>query len=138
MSKEANIETQKKFGEAVNTGKLEALRDLVAPSSIDHDPAQGQENGPEGYIKFFAMMRTAFPDLKVNLVKLVADDDSIAFAYELTGTHTGPFQGIAPTNKPIKARGVQISTFKDGKMVERWGSSDELGILSQLGLHVGP
>jgi hypothetical protein len=24
--------------------------------------------------------------------------------------------------------------FKDGKMVERWGSSDELGLLKQIGV----
>ena len=29
---------------------------------------------------------------------------------------------------------MQISKFKDGKMVERWGSSDELGMLQQLGI----
>jgi hypothetical protein len=34
----------------------------------------------------------------------------------------------------MKIRGMQISMFKDGKMVERWGSSDELGMLQQLGI----
>jgi len=31
-------------------------------------------------------------------------------------------------------RGVQIGRFEGGKIVERWGSSDELGILKQLGV----
>jgi predicted ester cyclase len=69
---------------------------------------------------------------------VVADDDSIAFAYTITGTHHGPLMGLAPTGKKIKIRGVQISKFKDGKMVERWGSSDELGLLQQLGVAVLP
>lgn len=58
----------------------------------------------------------------------------MAFAYTMSGTHQGPFQGHDATGKPVKVRGLQISRFADGKMVERWGSSDELGILSQLGL----
>jgi hypothetical protein len=29
---------------------------------------------------------------------------------------------------------MQISRFADGKLVERWGSSDQLGMLGQLGL----
>jgi predicted ester cyclase len=33
----------------------------------------------------------------------------------------------------IKVRGMQIGRFVDGKMVERRGSSDELGILKQIG-----
>ena len=65
---------------------------------------------------------------------LVADEESIAIAYTLTGTQNGSFMGVAPTGKKMKVRGVQISKFKDGKMVERWGSSDELGMLQQLGV----
>ena len=39
----------------------------------------------------------------------------------------------AATGKPIEVRGMQIGRFENGKMVERWGSSDELGILKQIG-----
>jgi len=42
--------------------------------------------------------------------------------------------GHDATGKAIKVRGMQISRFQDGKLVERWGSRDELGMLSQLGL----
>ena len=133
MSKEINLEAQKKFGEAVNTENWDLINEVVAPDAIDHDPAPGQVQGPEGYITFFKQFRAAFPDLKVELVQLIADEDNIAFAYEITGTHGGDFLGIPPTNKPIKARGVQISKFKDGKIIERWGSSDVLGILTQIG-----
>ncbi|MEB0260220.1 MULTISPECIES: ester cyclase [unclassified Mucilaginibacter] len=133
MSKEANIEAQKKFGEAVNNGNLEALKDVVAEGSVDHDPADGQVAGPQGYIDFFTELRTAFPDVKIEVKHLVADDENVSFAYEVTGTHNGDFMGIAPTGKAIKARGMQISKFENGKMTERWGSSNELGILKQLG-----
>lgn len=128
-----NIDAQKKFGAAVNEGNLQLLHDLVAPDSVDHDPAPGQAPGPEGYVHFFSMMRTAFPDFHLDVEQLVADEDNVAFAYTATGTHQGEFMGVAPTGKSIKIRGMQISKFNEGKMVERWGSSDELGILKQIG-----
>jgi steroid delta-isomerase-like uncharacterized protein len=134
MSKEKNKEIQEKFGEAINTGNLENLRDLVADDVKDHDPAPNQGPGPQGYIDFFTMMRNAFPDMEVEVEQLVADEDNVAFAYTLKGTHKGDFMGVAGTGKSIKARGMQISRFEDGKMVERWGSSDELGILKQIGV----
>ncbi|TDX74958.1 steroid delta-isomerase-like uncharacterized protein [Rathayibacter sp. PhB151] len=137
MTREKNIASQQAFGEAVNAGDFAAFDDLVAPDSIDHDPAPGQAPGPEGYAAFFGDLRTAFPDMALEVEKLVADDDSVAFAYTLTGTQTGVFQGHAPTGKSVKIRGMQISTFVDGKLAERWGSSDELGILTQLGLAPG-
>lgn len=134
FDKKTNIAAQEAFGVAVNTGDLDAFDELVAPDSVDHDPAPGQGPGPEGYKNFFGAMRTAFPDLNVTVETLVADDDQVAFAYTLTGTHQGPFQGHEPTGKSITVRGMQISRFADGKLVERWGSSDELSIFSQLGI----
>jgi len=136
MSKQENITAQTKFGEAINTGKFEAMHDLVAADVIEHDPAPDQAKGPQGYIDLFTKMRAAFPDMKVEVEQLVADDENVAFAYTLTGTHKGDFNDIPATGKKIKARGLQISKFRDGKMVERWGSSDELGILKQIGAEV--
>jgi steroid delta-isomerase-like uncharacterized protein len=133
MSKEQNAAALAKFAEGVNTGNYDLFNDVVAPDSIDHDPAPGQVPGPQGYRALFAEMRKAFPDMKVELAKLVADEDNVAFAYTFTGTHKGPLMGIPATGRKVKIRGMQISQFRDGKMVERWGSSDQLGILQQLG-----
>jgi predicted ester cyclase len=83
-------------------------------------------------------MRRAFPDMQVELAELVADEQAIAFAYTFTGTQGGPLMGIAPTKKKVKIRGLQISKFRDGKMVERWGSSDQLGMLQQIGASTIP
>jgi steroid delta-isomerase-like uncharacterized protein len=134
MSKDVNLAALGKFAEGVNTGNFELFNEVVAPNCVDHDPAPGQGPGPDGYRFFFTQMRTAFPDFNAAPEAVVADDESIAFAYTLTGTHKGPFLGLPATGKKIKIRGVQFSKFKDGKMVERWGSSDELGLLKQLGI----
>jgi steroid delta-isomerase-like uncharacterized protein len=134
FDKQSNIAAQQAFGEAVNTGNLDDFDDLVDPHNTDHDPAPGQQPGPEGYKTFFGQMRTAFPDMHIDVDTMVADGDHVAFAYTLTGTHQGTFQGHDATGKSIKVRGMQISRFADGKLIERWGSSDELGILTQLGL----
>lgn len=132
MSVTQNIEMQKKMGECVSTGNLEGLREVFTPDTIDHDPASTQGPGVQGYIDFFTQMRTAFPDLSIQVDHMVTDDNNVCFAYTMTGTHRGNFQGIAPTGKRISARGMQISLFRDGKIAERWGSSDELGIIKQL------
>lgn len=136
MSKEGNVAAQKNFGAAVNSGKLYEFKDLMTADVKDHDPAPDQGKGPEGFIEFFSTFRKAFPDLEVAVDQMVADDDKVAIAYTITGTHEGDFQGIAPTGKKIEARGVQIARFEDGKIAERWGSSDELGILKQLGANL--
>lgn len=133
MSQQENIAAQKKLGEAVNSGNLSMLRDIVAPDAVDHDPAPNQGMGPEGFIAYFTELRTAFPDLTIAVDHMVADDDNVAFAYTVTGTHDGPLLGFAPTGRKISARGMQITRFENGKQVERWGSSDQFGIMQQIG-----
>jgi len=133
-STQSNIEAQQAFGDAVNSGKLDLLDNLVAPDSVDNDPAPGQGAGPQGFKDFFAEMRSAFPDLHIEVAHLVADENNVSFAYTLTGTHEGPLMGHEATGKKISVRGMQISRFENGLLVERWGSSDQLGMLQQLGL----
>ncbi len=133
MSKEQNLETNKKLGEAVSTGNLQAFNELFAPNVVDHDPAPDQGPGPQGFIDFFTTMRSAFPDLKVTVDHLVQDENNVAMAYKVHGTHKGEFHGLAPTGKTIDVRGMQIARFENGKIVERWGSSDEMGIIKTCG-----
>lgn len=137
MSTEANLETQQIQGEAINTGEFELLKRVFAESVIDHDPAPDQGVGAGGFIRFFTSFRNAFPDLQIAIEHLVANDTDIAIAYSVTGTHLGTFQGIPPTGRRMKARGMQIARFENGLIVERWGSSDELGMLKQIGAVVG-
>ncbi len=134
MSKEANIATQKQMGEIVNSYQFEKLHEVFAPGVKDHDPADDQGPGPEGFVHWFTQFHSAFPDFKIAVEHLVADEDNVAFAYTITGTQGGPFNGIPATGKKIKVRGMQISKFNsDSKIVERWGASHEVGILQQIG-----
>lgn len=135
MSKHDNIAATERLGGAINSGNLDALHEIFAPTVIDRDPASDQGAGPEGFIHFFTGFRAAFPDLNISVEQLVTDDDNVAIAYTMTGTHQGDFLGVPATGRQIKARGVQIARFENGLIVERWGSSDQLGILQQIGVN---
>ena len=134
MSKEANIATQKKMGEIINSHQFDRLPEVFASDVKDHDPADDQGPGPKGFVQWFTQFHSAFPDFQVAVEHMLADDDNVAFAYTITGTQNGPFNGMPPTGKKIKVRGMQISKFNsDAKIVERWGASHEVGILQQIG-----
>jgi len=134
MSKQENIAAQEHLATNINSGNIDVAVESFAQDAVDHDPAPGQGAGREGFKAFFTALASAFPDAHIEPAQLVADDENVAIAYTLTGTHQGDFNGVAPTGKRIEVRGVQIGRFENGKIVERWGSSDELGILKQLGV----
>jgi predicted ester cyclase len=52
----------------------------------------------------------------------------------MSGTNSGPFGNMPPTNKPVKFNGIDIVQIKDGKAYERWGLSDDLSMMTQMGM----
>lgn len=130
LLKEQNMAAERRFAEAAR-GDYRAFYEVAAPDAVDHDPAPGQGPGPEGFEQFFKELHTAFPDLQVTREQVVADEESIALASTVTGTQHGVFLGFPLTGKRMNVRGVQISKFANGKLVERWGSSDQLGMVQQ-------
>ena len=62
MSKEANLAILGKFAEAAEQlGKIRSLPGkAVSAENVDHDPADGQVQGPEGCRTFFSGLRNAF------------------------------------------------------------------------------
>ncbi|MGQ0623767.1 MAG: ester cyclase [Sporichthyaceae bacterium] len=135
MTREANIATQERAAAHLNAGEIDAGVDaLFATNAVDHDPAPGQPPGREGFRAFFHELAAAFPDAQLKPAAMSAHEDTVCLAYTLTGTHKGPFQGIEPTGKQISVRGLQIARFENAQIVERWGSTDELGIMRQLGV----
>lgn len=135
MTREANIAAVKRWGaEVASEGRYEVLDEILAPNFVDHDPAPDQGPGIEGLKDFFRTMRTAFPDLKGEAVELIATEEHVAMRYTLSGTHQGEFQGVAPTGKSFKVAALQLARFEGGRCVERWGSTDELGMMKQLGI----
>ncbi len=135
MTKEANLAATERWGaEVASAGKYEVLDEILAPNFIDHDPAADQGPGIEGLKGFFRTMWEAFPDLKAEPVEIVATDDHVAMRYTISGTHRGAFEGAAPTGKSFKVAALQLARFENGRCVERWGSTDELGMMKQLGI----
>ena len=133
MTREINIATQEKAAELINAGDVDAAVNVMfAEHAVDHDPAPGQGAGREGFREFFHTLVSAFPDAHLEPATLVADERHVCLAYTLTGTHRGEFQGVPATGNTIEVRGVQIGRFENGQIVERWGSTDELGIIQQL------
>lgn len=113
---------------------MQRSEDLFSPDFVDRDPADGQPAGGAGLGWYWEQFGRSFSDVDQKIVDTVATPEHVVFAVEVSGTHTGDFMGHPATGRRFTVRGVQIARFEDGRMVERWGSTDQLGILQQLGL----
>ena len=121
------------FEEIWNKGNLAFVDENMAADMVSHDP-RGPEPGLENFKQFVSMFRAAFPDMKGTVEDMLAEGDKVAARVTYSGTHTGEFQGIAPTNKQVTATLIGIFRIADGKIVEDWVLRDDLGFMEQLGV----
>ena len=110
------------------------VEDRYNADFTDHDPAAGQPAGPSGPAWFWEQFGKSFTDVEREVIETIATPSHLITIMNLSGTHTGEFLGHAPTGKRFTVRNVQVLGFRDGRASDRWGSTDELGILQQLGL----
>ncbi len=137
---DANKQIVDEFITALFTnGELAAVDRYLAPGFVNHDPPfPGAPDGPEGMRKAGEIFRHAFPDWRSDVQQLIAEGDLVAENFIAHGTHRGAVMGETPTGREVVLRGVNIFRIADGKIVERWGRLDQLGLLQQLGLAPRP
>ena len=80
------------------------------------------------------VLRSAFPDLRVQVVRIVVDGELVAVHLAGGGTHRGTFQGSRATGRRWAAAGTAIYRVRGGRIADFWVTWDTLAILEQLGL----
>ena len=132
----SNVERIQQAMEAWGRQDLETYRTLYHQDAVLNGLAPqpiNVEGALAGYRAFFA----GFPDLRFETLVTVADGEKVAVHFQITGTHTGEFQGIPATGRRMNVQGITILRFRDGKVSERWNQLDQMGLLQQLGVMGG-
>ena len=127
----------------IENGDVELAEQIVAAGFVndeaedDPDDAERQKQGPAGFLATSRWLRDAFSDLRFELQETLAEGDTVMAAAVMTGRHTGMFNGIAPSGRPIAHKQVHIFTIADGQISRHRAVRDDLGLLLQLGWRPG-
>jgi predicted ester cyclase len=118
-------ETARRALEEVCSGKdLGGIPDVYHDEFIDHVNAL-EYRGHDGARQSVALYLELFPDLRFAVEDQVSEGHRVASRWRLTGTHRG---------RPVTLRGIVISRFEDGRIIEDWAASDTMELLRQLGV----
>jgi steroid delta-isomerase-like uncharacterized protein len=127
------------IGALFTKGDPNAVDDFLGEDFVNHDPPFGVSADREGMRSAGTMFRSVFPDWHSELHLLVAEGDIVVESFTASGTHTGTdIMGVTASGQTVALRGINIFRLRDGRIVERWGRLDDLGLLRQLGLIDAP
>jgi steroid delta-isomerase-like uncharacterized protein len=82
---------------------------------------------------FYEAIFAAFPENQLDIHEVFGDGDRLTCRFTLSGEHGGTFMGVPATGIRIALTGITILHFRDGRCIERWTTSDMLGVLVQIG-----
>jgi steroid delta-isomerase-like uncharacterized protein len=124
------------YERVINTGELDRAHELLAPDFAEHEevPVPAHLTGVEAFEEFFSMIRSAFPDLRMDVLETIAEGDRVVARVSVRGTHRGEFAGVAPTDNRIEVSAIDVFRLEGGKIAEHWGRMDEMGMMRQLGV----
>ncbi len=91
---------------------------------------------PSRMERMFAASKNASPDRTLVNDLIICKDDLVSTRMTVTGTQTGEMMGSPATGRAFKFTAMDIFRFEEGMVVERWGNSDTLILIRQLGLDV--
>jgi steroid delta-isomerase-like uncharacterized protein len=119
--------------EQLNRHDVSALRRFWTAETVVRFPDRTCR-GVDEIAAYFEDTFAALRDLRLEPLSIVEQGDEVFARWRLTGTHTGPVQGIEGTGKPIELDGIDHFVLRDGKVVSNFVVFDQMQYSRQLGI----
>lgn len=125
----ANIALARSFYELYQLDDLAAADEILAPDFTWYSPPQTRFlAGADETKQLVTGLREFFLDLVITENDVIAAGDRVVVRWTLTGTAQTEHGGV-----PVIYTGIDIYRIADGKIVELWQNTDDLGLEQQLG-----
>jgi predicted ester cyclase len=135
MSAESNKELVRRvLNDIWHNGDLDAADRLFTKNFKNHDPDAVDARDREGYKALATVLRTALPDLRITIDRMVAEGEYVAKYWTARATQTGPLPGVGTTGKAVAFTGTTLYRMDGEQVAECWWNKDTLGMLRQLGV----
>ena len=113
------------FHEVWNKGNKEAIDQLMWEHGNARDLPGGDEQGSEGFKKFYDGFTSQFKDIEIDVLDVVSQDD-------MECAHTMVKAKHIASGKEVNFGGMCRVRIKDGKIEEAWNNYDFNAMENQL------
>ena len=121
--------------EVWSKGNMAAIDELYAPDYIAHWVSGGDTELDE-FKEIIVNARTAFPDMKEEILHIVAEGDLVVTHFVNSGTFMSELDGFPPTGKWGANPEMAVHRIEDGKIAEQWTVADRLNMFNQIGIEL--
>ena len=88
--------------------------------------------GPEAFKQLHRDFCGAFPDLRITLDNMIAEDDLVAVRWHVDATHKGNHLGFPASGKKATLTGMSFLKVGHGQILDGWNQMDMAGLFRRL------
>jgi predicted ester cyclase len=143
ISTEQNKEISLSLIEALNARDLTLWSRHLAEDYAAEHPGVSVLLDKSRSIAYHQRFVTAFPDIRFEVLGVMAEGDRVFVQWKGSGTHTERLatttgRTIPPTRRRVRVPGAMLTEVREGKIARGWFYWDQLAFLAQLGLTEQP
>ncbi len=132
--RDATMKAVRAFYDFWNTGDEVLLKEAISSNFTDHALPPGRPQGPQGPAFASRRFRTAVPDLKVTVEKMIVAGDYVTVHMHFTGHFTGKFGQTQGKGQPIPFIATDLVKIENGRITDNWHIEDNLTLLQEMGV----
>jgi len=119
------------FYNVYNNQMTDLLDDILDPLYVGHVNST-DIIGPDSAKEFISGFLEGIPDAFFDVKNILEDGNHVICRWRCTGSQTGPFYGISPTNRAVDVNGITIFRINTGRIAELWNIWDQHTFLTQI------
>ncbi|HYO30594.1 MAG TPA: ester cyclase [Thermomicrobiales bacterium] len=117
------------YDEVMNRQNVAAIETILAPKFLHGTEARGLRGQAAVVQTYFS----AFPDIHVAIDQMIGDGETVAARMTWSGTHRGPWLGMAATGRAVAWQVMAFFRVADGRIAQAWLTEDTESLRRQLG-----
>jgi steroid delta-isomerase-like uncharacterized protein len=123
------------FYDALNARDFAAVAGFIDPACEWTSVASGaRERGPAPILKGLLDFVEAFPDLRIDVLDVVARGSTVVVEWRTAGTHLGALRGHDASRRRLSRRGCAVLEVEGGVIVRARDYYDRQTLAEQLKL----
>lgn len=124
---EKNLAASHIINKAFESGDTSAIDKAVADNFVDHTD-MGDKNR-DSLKAMIVVMKKEFPDMKMEIIKEVADNDYVFSLLRWTGTSNGQ---MGMPKGPYDMKAMEVVRYNDGLAVEHWTYMQPANVIKMM------
>lgn len=131
-----NLEMANIVNQALMNGDMSLVDKVIAKDAVDHAGMHGDVVGLDSIKAELNRFRTMLPDMKIEMIREMADDEYTMQWLRYTGTTAANEMGM-PAGTKMDMTAVEVTKFRDGKAVEHWSFLQPSDMMKMMQHHQG-